>query len=245
MAFDDFDWKVDIPISTVLLAAWGSFAYWLTLLPDGDKISYGLAIGFTFTLTALFVVTFLLLELEKGVIAFAIVLSPFLLAYLLFLHVRWYFSFLFVFNAWLYRASNVSKECCRLCERCQSIVDRSPLLVGSLWLFSRSTERHSFYTKEELEESAKNCHMCVLVLKSVEEFSESVEKKTTKFNSGLTLVIRDRRPFHGLSRDFNLNFELSGPSIGKARRVRVERNGFGMSEYSSKCQESLFTDWSS
>jgi hypothetical protein len=242
MAFDEFSWKLDIPISTMLLAAWGSFIYWSTLLPDGDKISYGLSVGFTFAFMALFIVTFLLLKLEKGFIALAIVLCPFLLAHLLFLYVRWYLSFLFVFNAWLYRTSNLSKECCRLCQRCQSIVDRSPLLVGSLWLFSRSTERHSFYTKEELEKSAKNCHMCVLVLKSVEEFSESVEKKMTKLNSGFTLVIRDRRPFDGLSRDDDLNLELSGPSIGKARRVRVVR---GESGISSKCQESLFTDWGS
>jgi hypothetical protein len=87
--------------------------------------------------------------------------------------------------------------------------------------------------------------MCVLVLKSVEEFSESVEKKMTKFNSGLTLVIRDRRPFDGLSRDGDLNLELSGPSIGKARRVRVVRGESGISGFSSKCQESLFTDWGS
>ena len=245
MAFDDFNWKVDIPISTMILAAWGSYTYWSTLLPDWDKISYGLKIGYTFALMALLVVTFLLLKLEKGLIALVIFFSPFLLACLLFLYVRWYLSFLFVFNAWLYRTSNVSKECCRLCQRCQSIVDRSPLLVGSLWLFSRSTERHSFYTKEELEKSAKNCHMCVLVLKSVEEFSESLEKKMTKFNSGFTLVIRDRRPFDGLSRDVNLNLELSGPSIGKARRVRVVRDKFGISGYSSKCQESLFIDWGS
>lgn len=246
MAFDDFDWKVDIPISSMLLAAWGSYIYWSTLFPDSDKISYGLRFGFAIVFTALFLVTFLLLKLGKGFIALAIVFGPFILAWLLFLYVRWYFSFLFVLNAWLYRTSNVSKECCRLCGKCQSIVDRSPLLVGSRWLFCRSTERHSFYTEEELKESAKHCHMCVLILKSVEEFGESVEKKTTKSNSGLTLVIRDRRPFDSLfSRDVNLDLELSGPSIGKARRVRVERDRFGISSYSSKCQESLFPDWGS
>jgi hypothetical protein len=87
--------------------------------------------------------------------------------------------------------------------------------------------------------------MCVLVLKSVEDFSESVEKEMTKSNSGLTLVVRDRRPFEGLSRIVNLNLELSGPSIGKARQVRVVRDRFGISEYSSKYQESLLTHWGS
>jgi hypothetical protein len=134
MAFDEFNWKLKIPISTILLAAWGSFIYWSTLLLDWDKISYGISLGFTYTFMALFIVTFVLWKLEKGFIALAIVFSPVLLTHLLFLYVRWYLSFLFVFNAWLYRTSNLSKECCRLCQRCQSIVDRSPLLVGSLWL---------------------------------------------------------------------------------------------------------------
>ena len=250
MASDDFDWKVEIPISTTLLAAWGSYTYWFTLLPDSwDTVSYGLKIGLWSVFMVLLIVTILLLMLGKGWIALAIVSGPFLLAWLLsrllFLNVRWCLSFLFVIDAWSYRTSNFSKECCRLCERCQSIIDRSPLLVGSLWLLSRSTERHSFYTEVELKESAKHCHMCVLVLKSVEDFSESVEKEMTKSNSGLTLVVRDRRPFEGLSRIVNLNLELSGPSIGKARQVRVVRDRFGISEYSSKCQESLFTDWGS
>lgn len=242
MAFGDFHWKIDIPISTMLLAAWGSFFYWLTLLPeDMEKMSYGLRIGVISTLMALMLVTGFLLMAGQGLIAFVIVFSPFLLGWLLYLCVRWSFSFLFVFNTWSYRTSNVSKECCRLCETCQSIVNRSPLLIGSLWLLCRSTERHSFYTKEELERSAKDCHMCVLVLKSVEEFREPVEKKMAKFDSGLSLVIRERRPLKSFLRDDNLSLELSGPSIVKTRRVPVQRDKYGgISEYSSKCQESLF-----
>lgn len=223
---------LDIPISAALLAAWGSYFYWTTLLPDSDKMSYGLQMGCLAVMMALFLVSGLTVLLGKGLLALGIVLSPIILGFLLYFFVRWFTSLLFVFNDWFYQSSNVSKECCRLCAKCQSIIERSPLLIGSKWLFSRSTERHAFYTKEELEESARNCHMCVLVLKSVEEFSKSAEKTMTKSNCGLTLIIRYRWP--------KLELELSGPSISKARRVPVKRNKNWSSEYRSKYSHSLF-----
>ena len=125
----------------------------------------------------------------------------------------------------LFRSPDISRECCRLCERCQSIIKRSPLLIGARWLFTRSDERHAFYTKEELEKSAKDCHLCILLLKSVEEFRELTEEQTDTTNSELTLLIQDRKPVKDITK---LELELSGHAISKARRLRVDRDRWGV-----------------
>lgn len=193
MADDDFlNWMIDIPVSTMLLAAWGSYGYWVFSGPqDIDKIPERLQLGYIYTCLALLALSTLLVRIKKCWIAVAIVVGPFVLICLAavrtFRYIRFLLSFMVVSNARSFRGSDISRECCRLCERCQSIIKRSPLLSGARWLFTRSNERHAFYMKGELEKSAKDCHLCILLLKSVEEFRELTEKQTDTTDSELTL----------------------------------------------------------
>jgi hypothetical protein len=233
MAHDnDLNWMIDIPVSTMLLAAWGSYFYWTSLSPDLEKTPDRLRLGYSYVFVALALITALLISLKTCWIALAIVLGPFglicLAAVRTLQYIRFLLSFRVVSNARSFRGSDISRECCRLCERCQSIIKRSPLLIGARWLFTRSNERHAFYTKEELEKSAKDCHLCILLLKSVEEFRELTEKHTDTTNSELILLIQERKPVKDVAK---LELELSGHAISKARRLRVNRNGRGISKY--------------
>jgi hypothetical protein len=67
---------------------------------------------------------------------------------------------------------------CRLCEKCDSIIDRSNLLLGSPWILVQPVEMHTFYNQPELETSAKGCHLCRLLLNSVEVFNSQGSSST-------------------------------------------------------------------
>ncbi|KAF5244803.1 hypothetical protein FANTH_7627 [Fusarium anthophilum] len=49
---------------------------------------------------------------------------------------------------------------CGLCGRCSSIVDQSSILRGTRWRLTRSKEKYEFYTKDQLQQSSENCHLC-------------------------------------------------------------------------------------
>lgn len=52
---------------------------------------------------------------------------------------------------------------CRLCGRCSNIVDQSSILRGTRWRLTRSKEEYDFYTKDQLQQSSKDCHLCSLL----------------------------------------------------------------------------------
>ncbi|KAJ4050590.1 hypothetical protein NW758_004793 [Fusarium oxysporum] len=52
---------------------------------------------------------------------------------------------------------------CRLCGRCSIMVDRSSILRGTRWRLTRSKEEYDFHTKDQLLQSAENCHLCSLL----------------------------------------------------------------------------------
>ncbi|KAI0864700.1 heterokaryon incompatibility protein-domain-containing protein [Xylaria cubensis] len=47
-----------------------------------------------------------------------------------------------------------------LCCKCRPIVDQSSLLKGTYWVFTWSREIYPFHSKNELQKSAKVCHLC-------------------------------------------------------------------------------------
>ncbi|EXK28257.1 hypothetical protein FOXG_10015 [Fusarium oxysporum f. sp. lycopersici 4287] len=52
---------------------------------------------------------------------------------------------------------------CRLCDRCSNIVDQSSILRGTRWRLTGSREEYGFYTKDQLQQSAEDCHLCNLL----------------------------------------------------------------------------------
>jgi hypothetical protein len=74
-----------------------------------------------------------------------------------------------------YRARRLDDEgdLRRLCDKCRHIVDRSNLLRGTYWGFTRSREMYPFQSQGELQESAKTCHLCSLLWK------ESLQNEST------------------------------------------------------------------
>ncbi|KAF2663339.1 HET-domain-containing protein [Microthyrium microscopicum] len=247
MAHDDFMW-LDIPISTMLLASWGSYFYWISSAADQqwDKLPSRLQYGYTFTMVALFALTAILSALKKCIIFLAILFGPLLLVG--FAATRSYQYFIFrlssklVFSCRNFRGPDISGVWCRLCQRCQGLVDQSPLLGGTSLGITKSNERHSFHTKKELERSATDCHMCILLLKSVEEFNESPEKETTSTETELTLLIQDRRPI-GAYPASKLELELLGAPIKKSNRICVDgRSWSGNTSSDHGCFTSKQTD---
>lgn len=59
---------------------------------------------------------------------------------------------------------------CRLCEKCERITGFSRLLAGSPWIFTGSSETHTFHTMSELRASSKRCHLCQILLESIQSF---------------------------------------------------------------------------
>ncbi|KAI0550935.1 heterokaryon incompatibility protein-domain-containing protein [Xylaria curta] len=64
-----------------------------------------------------------------------------------------------------YRApqANGDRELRPLCSKCRPIVDQSSLLKGTNWVFTWSREIYPFHSKNELQKSAKVCHLCSLL----------------------------------------------------------------------------------
>lgn len=63
---------------------------------------------------------------------------------------------------------------CRLCEKCERITGSSPLLVGSPWIFTKPSERYAFHSTSELIASSKECHLCQILLESIQSFKDDV-----------------------------------------------------------------------
>lgn len=57
---------------------------------------------------------------------------------------------------------------CRLCEKCQAMVGRSSILTGTPWMLTWSAEYHDFYSWSEFVKSAQGCHLCTLLLDSID-----------------------------------------------------------------------------
>jgi hypothetical protein len=134
---------------------------------------------------------------------------------------------------------------CRLCDKCDAIVERSRLLLGSSWILTRSVEKHAFYIQSELGKSAKDCHLCRLLFLSVDAFKEQdytadpkssqptqdknrssiVEEgvprnsDSTNGSGSITVKIWMRRYF---SQSPVLRIQLCGASIAKSKPVEIQ-----------------------
>lgn len=57
----------------------------------------------------------------------------------------------------------------QMCDKCNSIVDKSALLLGTRWAITWAVERYRYHSPAKLERSARSCHLCNLLLGSLVE----------------------------------------------------------------------------
>ncbi|KAF1973139.1 HET-domain-containing protein [Bimuria novae-zelandiae CBS 107.79] len=127
---------------------------------------------------------------------------------------------------------------CRLCEKCDEIIDASVLLRGSL-LMTKPVEKYGFYDLPNLRKSAAGCHLCQILLSSVikDEVVEtpisstsyllpktSQKSSATQETSGTpqsARIVLEIMMLARVSSPSRLRMLLSGPSIVKAREVII------------------------
>ncbi|KAH8586990.1 heterokaryon incompatibility protein-domain-containing protein [Bisporella sp. PMI_857] len=242
---------VDLPVSISLLGAWGSWYYWGSKPGDWNKLSYGLQVGYWSVFLALGFVSVALGFLKKCLLAIGLVFGPFILIFVtvwgLLSGTVHLLSFLVVGTNYSHRGPDSAIECCRLCERCNAIVERSALLSGARWYFTQPVEQHQFHTKADLEVSARSCHMCAILWKSVDEFRELTEGSSDMEPDELTIRVSMKVEFMGLDdvgSQLNkraLTMELCGQSVGNAGVLVVNQNR-SRGNSSHVCYKSLQTD---
>jgi hypothetical protein len=69
-------------------------------------------------------------------------------------------------------ASACESRSYQLCFTCDLLVDNSRLLTGTSWIFARPFEHHVYYTARDQQNSAKDCHLCNFLLRSVGPVSQ-------------------------------------------------------------------------
>lgn len=95
------------------------------------------------------------------------------------------------------KSNPISKEnYCRLCYKCDNIITRSNLLLGSPWILAFPVKTYEFYNKSDLISSASSCHLCYLLYCSVAAFanqdgSDQVQVNQTTSNTNLEAGLRD------------------------------------------------------
>lgn len=168
--------------------------YILFLIPRLVLQSALLVLGFSLSLLKSFV---LLIQIPI-LMFFGLFLHSLLLSYFLgvrlFTHVNRFcnimacsflslYSKAFIFRRPRYRQNILGSQCvdgCErrsLCETCKRVIDSSPLLIGTAWGFTLPVERHPHHTAKGIKESAEKCHLCNLLLRSVESSGDSVDSE--------------------------------------------------------------------
>jgi hypothetical protein len=141
--------------SLALGTAWFAFAWWV--IPGRDtqlKVIVGLILA-CFTLLA----APLLLIFVAGVLVVPVAIIHSIYALLI---SRW-----IVVTTYRFGKDESTFPQCRLCSTCQTLV-ASPLLAGSPWLLVRSLQRYPFHDTDNLRRSAEDCHLCNILLHSIE-----------------------------------------------------------------------------
>ena len=96
----------------------------------------------------------------------------------------------------------VNSSVSNTCERCTDLVDRSALLTGTTFAVTRPVEYFSHHTRDALEISARDCHLCNLLLRSIAKWSSGYG--TTNVQSDrdedLTIKVWEKREILGKPR---------------------------------------------
>ena len=182
-----------------------------------------------------------------SIFVLSILAAPFVVVYMVgFLGLRLLLlvlSPLFVFNIRPFSNTIEKPQICRLCDKCDAMIDGSKHLTGSPWIMIRSVEKHEFYTRSELEISSTKCHLCQLLYKSVTTFGEEGRVITETTNTSgqsealkLTaisttqniknspnntqLTVKIWLPKYWLKKCV-LHIQLCGPNIAESKRLDV------------------------
>jgi hypothetical protein len=123
-----------------------------------------------------------------------------------------------------------------LCSVCERLVDRSALITGTKWIFMRPVEKHHHHTAIDLLISAKSCHLCHLLLNSMDptghrlspepilQYGSIPVSTSTSTRDKITVKVWEERVLQGKS---SLCIQLSGTGIPDALPLRVEEVHIG------------------
>lgn len=81
-----------------------------------------------------------------------------------------------------------------LCTKCTSLLNRSSLLTGTKWVFTRPVEYHRHHSRASLERSAPSCHLCNTLLRSIAEWSSQYGASNS---DELTIKLWEKRSIFG------------------------------------------------
>ncbi|CVL07044.1 related to tol protein [Fusarium proliferatum] len=164
---DALDWTKIIAIGLVWTPSAYFFNSWVNSQPPSTSVSIACVIFSIVSLLASFhLVLFAIFVLLSPLFALGLLYRLLLaLPYLCAGFGPWFLS-LFCAHRPLRYASRLERspgKDCRLCGKCRNIVDQSSILRGTRWRLTRSKEEYDFYTKDQLQQSSKECHLCSLL----------------------------------------------------------------------------------
>lgn len=243
-----FDFRYIFSRITLGLCAWAGWLYWLARvyerhwnISDGERSGLSVVLAVICLFHAVFFGSHG--RQLKELIYFLIgpcILLPFVLVSVVIWRIISLPVFLFVvlkkFCPMLLPRYRQSTYKDKLCSTCELLVDKSPLLIGTRKLFTLPAENHCHYNAQDLQESAKGCHMCSTLLRSVESFrnnlaSSSQRPKKTSFRveppsiapsspgGKLTVRVWEKRP---LGQEPLLRIQLLGEDITTSLPLNVE-----------------------
>jgi hypothetical protein len=153
---------------------WVAWFWWAIHLKHNADFASNVA-GLLFTGLALLVISICLIRIMLTFII-GLVASPFILIYgILYLFYSLILYSISPYFVLCYRKQTTQftkSSKCRLCLNCESLVEKSPLLSGGSWIFTRPIQVHPFHDYSRLIESAQTCHLCNLLYKSITEVEE-------------------------------------------------------------------------
>ncbi|KAF5674282.1 tol [Fusarium circinatum] len=178
---DDLDWIKIVAIGL----AWPALAYFFSSWVDSQPPSILVNVAYVIFSIVTFFASFHLI-----LCAFFVLVSPLIAVISLYRLIKalpglctdfgpWFISLFYAQRPPLYvsRLETLCRKDCRLCGRCSNIVEQSSILRGTRWRLTRSKEEYEFYTKHQLLQSSKTCHLCSLL------WSSSFRAQTTPLST--------------------------------------------------------------
>jgi len=161
---------------------WVAWFWWAIHLEHNSDFGSNVA-GLCFSGLGLLATSLILYRLMLTFIIWLLA-SPFLLiygiSYLLYSLVLYTISPYFVLCRWRRTTQFTKSSRCRLCLQCASVAEKSPLLTGGTWIFSRPVQVHETHDHPNLVKSAQTCHLCSLLYQSIAKVDDPVSKETAK-----------------------------------------------------------------
>jgi hypothetical protein len=119
-----------------------------------------------------------------------------------------------------------------LCDKCRSIIYKSSLITGTVWLNTPTSEQHEHLSWEELERSKESCHCCYLLWGSVRVSRSTTAIENPAAQPLLLRIWNTKRSEEELEdtitvwKNSRLRMQLEGDLIGSSNLLSVEEGEF-------------------